>query len=137
MTEKRVLSPKDRRMFKRMADSFFVTYQVRYPFKVRIRLGAEECVAVAQDIGEGGIGVLTSHNVPSNVLLTTHFTIRNDRESQDKSRVFELPGDVRYKIYAKKDKAYRIGICFFNVSKADRNFIANYITTQDLKPVGD
>ena len=129
---------RDRRRFKRIADSFFVTYKVKSPSTVRIRLGDKECDALAQDIGEAGVGLLTNYEIPSDALLNLKFTIFNDAYTteKDRSRKFELEGEVRYKVYT-DDKSYRLGICFVTISAMDRDFIANYVRVQELKPGSD
>ena len=135
MTDKQSPGFKDRRFFRRVHDSFFVTYNVQTPFAVRVKLGDKECDAVVQDIGEGGMGLLTNYDIPASALLTLKFMIFNDLASEDKdrSRRFELGGEVRYKVYT-QDKAYRLGVAFVKISEAERYFIADYVQTQALKP---
>ena len=135
MSEKKVPNDQDRRMFKRILDSFFVTYRIQSPFEVRIRLGDKECDAIAQDISEAGLGLLTNHGIPPSALVNLKFIIFNHASliDENRSRRFELEGEVRYKTDS-ENNSYRLGVRFRSLSDADRNFITDYVRAQTLNP---
>ena len=125
----------ERRRHKRVPDFFMIAYRVRSPFTVRIRFGEKECDAVAQDIGEGGLGLVTNYEIPIDTRVQLKFTIYNplaDDESR-RLRKFEPEGEVRFGTFV-KGKDYRCGVQFLQISMADRLFISEYVKSQGLKP---
>ena len=125
----------ERRMHKRVPDSFMVLYRVRSPFAVRIKFGEKECDAVAQDICEGGIGLITNNEIPVGAHVHLKFTIYNPltEDENRRSRKFEPEGEVRFGAFL-KGKDYRCGVKFTQISIPDRLFISEYVRSQELKP---
>ncbi len=125
---------RDRRLFKRVQDSFFVTYELKYPFNVHLEFKDKELDALAQDLSEAGIGLLTNYEIPPDVRLNLKFTLFNEDAvgEQNKSRAFELEAQIRYQVLTQKN-AYRLGLSFMKLSSDDRAFIAAYIKIQSLK----
>ncbi len=125
--------PRDKRRFKRIPDSFFILYRVKFPFTVHIRIGAKECNAVATDISEEGIGLLTNYDIPANSLLHLQFNILNNSATlkEEEFHAFDLEGEVRYVLTG--SEGFRLGIHFMKIENPDRDFIARYIETK-LKP---
>ena len=78
MTMEQPGSGEEQRKNKRVLAAVTVLYTVRAPFPVRIRIGNSECSGIAQDIGEGGMGLLTDRDLPVDSLLALKFTILND-----------------------------------------------------------
>jgi hypothetical protein len=135
MNDRQSQSGAERRKFKRAPVSFTVLYRVKAPFAVRIQLGNRECDAIAQDIGEGGIGLVTNYEIAVGAVVDLKFNIYYERQiaGEENYRAFELDGDVRYCRTLPKEAGYRLGICFMNNATDDRNFISNYIKSQGLK----
>lgn len=136
MSEKQDSRRDDRRVFKRMATSLLLMFRVKSPFEVHLQMRGQEADAVAQDISEGGLGMFTNYEIPAGARVSMKFRISNDAAllEKDSYRAFELEGDVRYTIMVRKEMDYRLGIQFLSASEADRNFITNYIKTNQLKP---
>ena len=67
----------ERRVFKRAADSFSLTYGVKDPFAARFQFKQGELDGVVQDIGEGGVGMLTGYEIPVGAVLNLKFKIIN------------------------------------------------------------
>ncbi len=125
----------ENRKYKRALASFCVLYTIKDPFLVRISIGNSECSAVAQDIGEGGMALLTNYELPFNSLLTLKFTILNGNvfRKDERTHTFELDAHVRYCLQEQK-MAYRLGVCFASISDSDRDYIANYVRSNALIP---
>ena len=125
----------ERRTHRRVPDSFMVLYKVRSPFTVRIKFGEKECDAVAQDICEGGIGLITNNEIPVGARVHLKFTVYNPLaiDEDQRSRKFEPEGEVRFGTFV-KGKDYRCGIQFMQISIPDRLFISEYVRSQELKP---
>lgn len=125
----------EQRKNKRVLSSVTVLYSVRIPFPVRMRIGDSDCSAVAQDIGEGGMGLLTNRYLPVECLLGLRFTILNDFASkkEDQSHTFELDALVRNCLRVEETN-YRLGVCFVSISEPDRAYIASYVKSNALTP---
>jgi len=123
----------EHRKNKRMLTAVTVLYTIRAPFPVRIRFGNSDCSAIAQDIGERGMGLLTNHDLPVDSLLALKFTILNDFafKKEDKRRTFELDAQVRNCLLVEKT-TYRLGVCFVSISESNRAYIANFVKTNAL-----
>jgi c-di-GMP-binding flagellar brake protein YcgR len=84
--------------------------------------------AIANDLSQGGLSLLTNHEIPAGAVIEIKFRLLNKTalSEEDRSRKFVFQGEVRYSFFT-KEKSYRLGIRFMNVSQADRNFIAGCI----------
>lgn len=119
----------EKRQFKRVNTSFTVMYRVNSPLSVSMMTGEKKEAALALDISEGGMGVLINYDIPISTIVTVKFTMVNlaAPRIEDQYRSMELEGEVRYSLYIKEKYAYRVGICFINISNNERNFIANFV----------
>lgn len=118
----------EKRKFKRVKVSFTVVYEVNSPLSVRMKVNNKEVNAIALDLSEGGIAVLTSYDIPKSTSVKVKFIIFNENaiNNEKRSRSIEVKGDVRYSNLT-KEKAFRIGICFVDISSEDRIFIADFV----------
>ena len=125
---------RDRRVYKRIPASFSLMFSVKAPFEVRILFGGKNIDAIAQDISEGGVGMLTNGVIPIGARVSVTFKIFDKSESVSEGhyKVFELFGDVRYS--RAQDTDCRLGVQFVDVSEDERKFLANYVQSNDLKP---
>jgi c-di-GMP-binding flagellar brake protein YcgR len=123
----------DRRQFKRVADSFPLMYRVREPISVRLRFGNRELEGIACDIGAGGMGVLTNHEVPVHTLVEVRFKLYLGDLSVngENQRLFDLSGEIRYSLFT-TDKSYRLGVCFVRCAPSDRDYIWEYVQRRIL-----
>lgn len=126
---------KEHRENKRAPTPVTVLYTVRAPFEVRIRIGNSDCSAIAQDIGEGGMGLLMNRDLPVDSLLALKFTILNDLafKTEEHRRTFELDAQVRNCLLIEKTD-YRLGVRFISISESDRAFIISYVKSNALTP---
>ena len=122
-------SGQERRRFKRIEVDFTVFYRVYSPLAVRMRIGDREINALALDISEGGMAVLTSEGAPLSSIATVKFIMldENTISTESRTRSIVVQGEVRYNFWMEKEKEYRLGIKFTGLSDDDRNFIANFV----------
>ena len=123
----------EHRKNKRVLTAVIVLYTVNAPFPVRIRIGNRDCSAIAQDIGEKGMGLLMNRDLPVDSLLAMKFAIINDfvSKKEEQRRTFELDAQVCNCLLVEKI-TYRIGVRFVRISEADRAYIANYVKSNAL-----
>ncbi len=126
----------EKREHKRVPVSFPVLWTVKIPFVVRVRVGDSLHSAIAQDIGEGGMGLLMNFEIPADSLLLLKFTLTNYAIiSEDSTRNFQLDAQVCY-CEAAENQAYRLGVSFLNILPSECRFIANYIKSNALVKLG-
>jgi c-di-GMP-binding flagellar brake protein YcgR len=119
----------ERRRFRRTQVKFTVFYRVNSPLLVRMRVGDRDVNALALDISEGGMAILTNYDIPSSSDITVRFTMLNDNAISiaNRARSIVVQAEVCYNVLIKKEKAHRLGIRFVDLSEDDRNFIGNLV----------
>ncbi|MFH1876010.1 MAG: PilZ domain-containing protein [Candidatus Omnitrophota bacterium] len=119
---------KERRKFKRTPVSFLVYYKINSPLVIKIQVGDKMINALAADISEGGIAIMTDYELPPVASINVSFFMMNDKAySADlKSRTITVRGEVRYNITIKERKEYKIGVLFSDLSDDNRNFIREF-----------
>ena len=135
MSGKQEPQGKDRRIYKRIYASFGLMFNVKSPFEVRVQFGERDVDAIAVDIGEGGIGMLTNGVIPIGTRVEMKFKIFNESEHelQGSYRAFELQGDVRYSVVT-RESDYRLGVQFVIVTAEERQFLTDYVRANNLRP---
>lgn len=125
--DQRPCGPENRK-FKRVGAAFPVVYNVKSPFELRLRIGKEELDGIANDLSQGGLSLLTNHQIPAGAVIEIKFRLSNKSavSEEDRSRKLVLQGEARYSFFT-KEKSYRLGIRFMNISQSDRNFIAGCV----------
>ena len=119
----------ERRKFQRTKVSFIVIYRVNSPITVRIQIGAEEADAIALDLSEGGMAIITKYEIPAATLVTLKFIIIDTAavNIEERTRVLEIAGEVCY-VSSVQKLTYRLGIKFMELTADDRAFIAHFVT---------
>lgn len=122
----------ERRRFRRIQVKFTVFYRVNFPLLVRMRVGDRDVNALALDISEGGMAILTDYDISSSSDITVKFTMLNDNaiSAANRARSIVVQAEVCYNLLMKKEKAHRLGIRFVGLSEDDRNFIVNFVKTK-------
>ncbi|KPK97533.1 MAG: hypothetical protein AMJ95_08685 [Omnitrophica WOR_2 bacterium SM23_72] len=120
----------ERRRFTRLPVSFTVFYRVNAPAVIRIKVGDKEIIALASDISEGGMAIVTDCEIPIVSVITVKFVMLNDKafDSSKKSQSVTVMGEVRYNIVEKQGREYRIGVRFLDLCEEDRRFICNFVS---------
>jgi c-di-GMP-binding flagellar brake protein YcgR len=124
-------SSEEKRRHKRISVNFIVVYRVNSPVTIKMLIGDKETHAIAVDLSEEGLAVLTNYELNESVYVTVRFIMLDDTSLSvaDRTRTLEIDGEVRY-CFLTKEKAYRIGIHFLDISDYDRRFIANFVKKQ-------
>ena len=120
-------SGENRRKFERIPVTFAVFYRVNSPLHIRMQVGDKEVDALAIDISEGGMALLTNYEIPASTIVTVKFIIVNDKavSAAKRSRSINVQGEVRYSSLTNR-KAYRLGVKFIDLSDDDREFIGEF-----------
>jgi len=124
----------ERRKFKRAKVRFIVMCRVNSPLSVRIIVGHKEINAISLNLSEGGMAILTNYGIPTSSLITVEFIALNDNafRDQDRSRSMEVQTQVRYN-FLTKERAYRLGVSFIDISEDDRRFIADFVRMGSIR----
>ena len=128
MSEQTKQGGQENRRHKRVPVSFAVVYTVESPFELRLEIGKREIDGIANDLSLSGLSLMTNYQIPTGAVITIRFKILDKAAVMDldRTRKFELQGEARYSFFG-KEKAYRVGVRFLNLSQADRDFIARCI----------
>ena len=124
-------SGSERRRFKRVDVSFWVESAMNASLTVRMIFGGNDIKATTLDLSEGGMAILSEFEIPKFSIVTVEFNISNNvnAASQDEYRLIKADGVVMYNLFLKERNAYRIGICFIDITPEDSDFIANFVKT--------
>jgi c-di-GMP-binding flagellar brake protein YcgR len=119
----------ERRKALRVKAEFIVIYRVESPPEIHMWIGNREIHAVMVDLSEIGMAICTDYDIPGETILAIKFTLINlHAERDDRVRVIELTGKVRYSIFL-KDNEYRLGIAFMQVSEVNKHAISRFAKT--------
>ena len=123
-------SSHERRRHKRFKIHLDVLFRIDKPPFARISLGEKEIESIALDLSEGGIAILSEHDIP--VLSLLSIDLRLDRPSRKaKAKSFDLikiEGRVQYNLLT-EDGKHRLGIIFLDIGKEDTEKIAAFVKT--------
>ncbi len=121
-------SGEERRRFQRANVSFIVIYRVNEPLQVSMMVGNKEVHAIMSNLSEDGMSMVTNYNIPAATIVTAKFILLNDQAPRqiDRVKTIEITGQVRYSRFI-KERAYKMGIHFTNITEADRSFIKEFI----------
>lgn len=108
---------KERRQFPRVTETATIFYSIKSGSTV-FEYGGENYNAIAIDISEGGVGLITAHNLDEHTIIFMRFILFG---AMPKS--IEADGEVKYILFNVKEKAYRIGIQFTGLAKESKEFI--------------
>ncbi len=110
-----------------MDAAFASVYSVLSPFGERLNFGEKERDAIANDLSEGGVSLLTDYPLPTGTQINLRFRLLNEKETSEekRSRKFRVRGAARYCVLT-KEKSYRVGVRFINLSHEDQAFIARH-----------
>jgi len=117
----------ERRVSPRIKACFTVAYKLSKRVEMEMWIGDKEFSSIMIDLCVGGMAILTEKNIPAGTLLSIRFTLINEFEKKDKQvRPIEMEGEVKYNAFL-KERAYRLGIYFTQLSDDDKYEIANFV----------
>ncbi len=123
----------ERRRAERVKVNITVAYQIEKPISIKMLVGEEEVEATIVDISEGGLAILTKHDLPLATLLAVEFMlIRTERETSFKYyESVKIKGEVKSSIILGEDK-YRLGVSFKGLDEESKFKISAFITKGNL-----
>lgn len=121
-------SGSERRKSERVRVNITVAYQIEKPISIKMLVGEEEVEATIVDISEGGLAILTKHDLPIDTLLLVEFMlIRIDKETNFKYyESIKIKGEVKSSVLLAEDK-YRLGVSFKNLEEESKFKIAAFV----------
>ncbi|HNQ50050.1 MAG TPA: PilZ domain-containing protein [Candidatus Omnitrophota bacterium] len=117
----------ERRVFKRLRVNLAILFRVDKTAKARMQIENQEIRATMIDLSEGGVSILSSHDIPEGSVLSLKFTLfKVDNEDVSFYGPMDIVGEVRYR-HTLSNNEYRLGIVFRKVETQDRGEIASFI----------
>jgi c-di-GMP-binding flagellar brake protein YcgR len=119
---------RDRRRFQRLKVNLDVCFRVESPIALRGMLGDRRIEAILLDIGQGGMALLSPHNIPPEAELVLEFSLfKTDRMGLVSfSDPIEISGEVRSSILIENGQ-YRLGISFKALRCGQGNEITDFV----------
>ncbi len=124
---------RDRRRFRRTKDAATIFYHIKSPANVFMQYGGAEFNAIATDISQDGIGLLSSHELPLHTVLAIRFVLLDTQSTDYNERMksIEVEGEVKYIVFAVKEKSFRVGAQFMNLTKEHKDFISLFVKMRE------
>lgn len=118
----------ERRESARVKTDFPILYEVDPRSRVLLIINRTLFDAIAKNISEGGIAILTNVDLPVDASVNVNLTLYNIKEADLWKRIKRIKVDCRTRYSSPTpDGAYMVGLQFLNLSEEDRRFIANYV----------
>ena len=118
----------EKRKHKRFKIHLDVFYRIDAPPFVKISVGDKETEAFALDLSEGGIAILTEHDIPVATMISMKLKLSNEL-SKVRIRSCDTVnsvGEVRSNVLTGEGK-HRLGIAFQGLSEDDKAQIARFV----------
>lgn len=121
----------ERRQFERVDVNFTVIYRVNSPLSVRMMVGEREVLAIAVNLSEGGMAISTTYELAVSTIVKVKYILLNEKAlgSTERMKSMEVLGEVRHNFLA-KDKGYRTGIRFLDLTGSEQQFIGSFVNSQ-------
>jgi c-di-GMP-binding flagellar brake protein YcgR len=118
----------ERRKGLRAKTNFLVLYDIDPQLKVRLTIKRKIFNAIAKNLSEIGMAILTNIELPVDASANLNFTLYNSKEPDLARRVRQIAVDCRtcYS-FPVPDGAYQVGLKFINLTAEDRRHIAKYV----------
>lgn len=108
---------KERRGSRRLRMNCTVIYRVNEPPSTHIMMGGKDVQAKMIDIGQGGMAMVTTYDIPVTTVISMRFTLLNvDKEVVKFSGPLEVTGEVKSSVPVEKNE-HRLGIYFTRMKK--------------------
>jgi c-di-GMP-binding flagellar brake protein YcgR len=120
-------SQQERRGFRRLRVNLAIVFRVDKTSKMRMQIENKEIRATMIDLSEGGVSILTNHDIPEGSVLSMKFTLfKVDSDDVSFYGPMDIVGEVRYHHVLANDE-YRLGILFKKIKTDDLGEISNFI----------
>jgi c-di-GMP-binding flagellar brake protein YcgR len=118
---------RERRIFKRLRVNLAIVFRVDKTSKMRMQIEHKDIRATMIDLSEGGVSILTNHDIPEGSILSMKFTLfKVDSEDVSFYGPMDIVGEIRYH-HTLANNEYRLGIVFKKIEKDDLGEIHNFI----------
>jgi c-di-GMP-binding flagellar brake protein YcgR len=118
---------RERRSFKRLRVNLAIVFRVDKISKMRMQVENKDIRATMIDLSEGGVSILTNHDISEGSILSMKFTLfKVDSDDVSFYGPMDIVGEVKYHHVLANDE-YRLGIVFKKVEKDDQGEIASFI----------
>lgn len=118
----------DRRKGVRANTNFLVLYDFDPRLKVRLTIKRKIFNAIAKNLSEIGMAILTNIDLPPNISANLSFNLYNNAEADPAKRVRQIAVDCRTcYCFLLPDGAFQVGLRFLNLTEGDRSYIAKYV----------
>jgi c-di-GMP-binding flagellar brake protein YcgR len=117
----------DRRKFQRVKVDFSVSYLVREPMEVSMRVEGKKVKTIMFDISEEGMALKSEYDVPLRALLTIDFILEYASKLRgDIMRRMEIEGRIVNK-RTLAENMFRYGVHFEKIRQEDREAIVDFV----------
>ncbi len=118
----------ERRKFKRVNVNFTLIYRVGASLSAQIAIeGNTDIDALMLDLSQVGLAFLTNYSIPQETNIMLKFTLINFSSNIEGSTVkLDVVGKVVSNIKI-KEREYRIGINFIQITQEDKDAIAEFV----------
>ena len=118
---------RERRKFKRLRVNLAIVFRMNNTSKMRMVVENKEIHATMIDLSEGGLAILTNHDLSEDALLSLKFTLfKVDSDDVSFYGPMEIEGTIRYR-QTLANNEYRLGIVFTAIDKEDRKEIDAFV----------
>jgi c-di-GMP-binding flagellar brake protein YcgR len=117
----------EKRRFDRVGTNFIAVCRLRKAVSVTMAADEEDIDALMLDLSEGGLALSIDHKVPKSTCFLVKFILvhSNTYTRKDFSPI-QIEGKVRSCVPT-KDKRYRLGVSFTEITEADKKSIIKFI----------
>ena len=118
----------ERRKNNRAKANFLVLYDIDPKLKVRLTIKRKIFNAIAKNLSEAGMAILTNVDLPVDMSVHVDLTLCNMKEADLSKRIRRIQVGCRT-CYSSSvpDGAYKVGLQFLDLSEEDHRFIAKHI----------
>ena len=109
----------ERRTHRRVRMNCTIIYRSNEPVSARFIMDGEDIEAKMLDVSQGGLAMITDHDIPISTRLSMRFTLfKVNRDVMNFSGPVEVTGEVRSNIPLESN-AHRLGINFTKVRQIE------------------
>jgi len=122
-----VFKGSERRKFPRAKVDFSVSYLIREPMDVSLRVDGKKVKTIMFDLSAEGMAIKSEYDVPLGIALVINFTLLYaSKTAGDIKKDMELVGRIVNRTPL-ADKAFRYGIHFEGIKPEDQSAIVDFI----------
>ncbi|MBN1913415.1 MAG: PilZ domain-containing protein [Candidatus Omnitrophica bacterium] len=133
------MSNEEKRKYKRVTASFPVAYVIDQFLSKELKLN-ERVDAVAIDLSQGGMAILTTRYIPAGSVVEMKFVMPQGSYDEEArmTKPIKIIGEVVYSFLLEK-KGYRLGIRFLGLKPEEESLIVSFVkaNSSDIRKLED